>query len=87
MRFDEKAVIISYPCKEYSNERTDQLAKELLLANIGDADLVQQIWDYGAQKTTRKYFLQWKIFPGVGNYKEIWVSNDDGCIGVQLLKK
>jgi hypothetical protein len=89
VKFDSgpDAYVIRYPCKEYSNEKADQLAKELLLANIGDADLVQQIWDYGAQKTTRWYMLQWKIFPGVGNYKEIWVSNADGCIAVRIFPK
>lgn len=87
IRFDSSSIVIFYPCKEYSNEKADQLAKELLLANIGDADLVQQIWDYGAQKTTRFYELPWKIFPGVGNIKEIWVSNADGCIAVRIFPK
>lgn len=76
-----------YPCKEYADAKSDRIAKELLLANIGDPDLVQQVWDYGAQKTTDWYNLPWKIFPGVGNVKEVWVSNGVGGITVQIFSK
>ncbi|TEB04708.1 hypothetical protein Psch_03470 [Pelotomaculum schinkii] len=79
---DADALTISYPCKQYSDEKTDQVAKDLLLANIGGPDLVQQIWEYGAQKTTRGYLLPFKLFPGTEKFKEIQVGNDDGCIAV-----
>lgn len=79
---DADALNIGYPCKQFSNEKADQTAKDLLLANIGDPELVQQIWDYGAQKTTRGYRLPLKIFPGTGKFKKIQVANDDGRIGV-----
>ncbi|TEB04788.1 hypothetical protein Psch_03550 [Pelotomaculum schinkii] len=82
VQFDTKGLTISYPCKQFSNEKADQTAKDLLLSNIGDSSLVQQIWDYGAQKTTRGYWLPLKIFPGTEKFKEIQVENADGCIAV-----
>lgn len=82
VQFDTKGITISYPCKQFSNEKADQTAKNLLLANIGDTGLVQQIWEYGAQKTTRGYRLPLKIFPGTEKFKEIQVKNDDGRIAV-----
>ena len=77
---------IRYPCRQYANAKTDQVAQELLLANIGDPDLVQQIWEYSLQKTTRNYILPWKIFPGTGYINEIWVRNDDGSISVAIFR-
>lgn len=87
IQFDKGGIGISYSCKEFADEESDRKARELLLANIGDVGLVQQIWDYGAQKSDQWYELPWKIFPGVGDIKEIWVSNSGGNIAVQIFYK
>lgn len=82
VQFDTGAVTISYPCRQYATESTDRLAKDLLLSNIGDPDLVEQIWEYGLQKTGRDYYLPDKYFPGAGVFKKFLVANGGGYVVV-----
>jgi len=77
VQIDSKSVTIRYPCREFATESTDRLARELLLANIADPDMVEQVWEYGLQKTGRDCPLPLKIFPGAGPFEEIWVTNAD----------
>ena len=82
VQFDTGAVTIRYPCREFATESADRLARELLLSNIADPDMVEQVWEYGLQKTKRGYRLADKYFPGAGPFKKILVCNADGYVAV-----